>query len=192
MWGMSGSGSSSGTMSGSPGNLGGPSRVTSTNFRMLRLVRRSSRMSPRNLLTISAPRLSSFVAPLICSLETRQSEPRMLTQAPPDVGSTMTPGPCHRPLPTRGCLQTKINWPSVKFCGVRCRARRDFRSRDLLSSAAQALVAACRSSSARLKSARGSSLRYIGSIKSSDSRELGRRAVKPKTRCIGENPERLL
>ena len=166
--------------------------MTSTNFLAPRLVRRSSRMSPRNRLTISAPRLSSLVAPRICSLETRHKEPRMLTHAPPEVGNTITPGPCQRPPPTRGCLQTKINWPPVKFYGILCLARKDLRSRDRLSSAAQARVAACLNSSALLKSSKGSSLRYIGSMRSSDRRELGSRVVNPKTRCIGEKPERLL
>ena len=159
---------------------------------MLRLVRRSCLMSPRYRLTISAPRLSSFVAPRSCSLDTRQREPRMFTHAPPEVGRTMTPGPCHLPAPTRGCRQTKTSCPSLKLCGVRCLARNTLSSRVRLSSAAHALVAACLSSSARLKSARGSSLKYIGSMMSSERSEFGSRCVKPKTLCIGEKPDRLL
>ena len=169
------SGSSSPSTAGSPGKRGGPSRLTSTYRRAPRFDRSSVRILLRYRFTSSAPMFSSLVAFRSCSFETRHSEPRMFTQAPPAVGNTMTPGPCHFPAPTFGCLQTNTSCPSAKVCGVRCLARRHRSSLPRLSRAAHALVAAWRNSSARLKSSIGFSLRYIGSMRSSDTKEQGRR-----------------
>ena len=150
-----------------------PSAVTSTYFLGPRFLCKSHRRSPRYLLMSSAPRLSSLVAGLSCSLEHRQSEPCMFTQHPPAVGIMISPGPIHFPGPTRGCLQTNTNCPSTKVWVVLCLALRDRCILVRLSRAAQARVAAARISSARWKSVDGFSHKSAGSMASSLSKELG-------------------
>ena len=103
-------------------------------------------MSARKRLTISAPALSSRVACLIWQFAARQSDPRIFSQAPPLVGKIITPGPVHFPGPSLGCLQTKIMSPSVKLSCLDGLAESAFLIRVRLSKAAQARVAACRSS----------------------------------------------
>ena len=157
----------------SPGKSGMPSALTSTYFLGPRFLCKSHRRSPRYLLMSSAPKLSSLVAARSCSLAQRQREPRIFTQQPPAVGIMTRPGPIHLPGPTRGCLQTKTNCPSVKVVTVRCRALRDRCILVRLSRADHARVAATRISSDRWKSAEGFSLRSAGSMASSLNTELG-------------------